>query len=130
MSETTTAKGTFEVHMKPQQDEGNPVSRMLLDKSYAGDLQASALGQMLAVRTEVEGSAAYVALEVVKGTLGGKAGSFALQHRGTMNRGASELFLEVVPDSGTEGLEGLRGQMRIIIEDGQHHYELDWSLAE
>src|SRR3984957_2509994 len=104
-----TAKGTFEVKLKPQPDEnvGDPtVGRMSIDKQFQGDLEATSKGQMLAVQGDVKGSAGYVAMERVIGTLAGRAGSFALQHTGTMNRGAPVLSVTVVPDSGTENWRG------------------------
>jgi len=114
------AKGTFDVKMLPQADDTADVGRMTLDKTFHGDLEASSIGQMIAVRTPTEGSAGYVAMERVTGTLGGKKGSFALQHFGTMNRGAPYLRVEVVPDSGTEELTGMTGTLDIIIEKGAH----------
>lgn len=39
------------------------------------------------------------------------------------------LILEVVPDSGTGQLATLTGQMSIFIQNGQHNYEFDYSLA-
>src|ERR1700693_2730983 len=101
------ATGTFEVKIKPQTDEnvGDPtVGRMSLDKQFHGDLEATSKGQMLAVQSEVKGSAGYVAMERVIGTLAGRSGSFALQHTGTMDRGVSGLSVTVVPDSGTGDL--------------------------
>jgi hypothetical protein len=83
---------------------------------------------MLSVATLVKDSAGYVALEQVTGTLHGRRGTFALQHSGTMDRGAPQLSVTVVPDSGTEQLAGLTGSMRIIIEAGKHSYELDYTL--
>jgi len=85
---------------------------------------------MLAVTTSVEGSAGYVGMEHVTGTLKGHSGTFALQHTGTMTRGAPQLSVTVVPDSGTDQLEGLAGKMQIIIADGKHSYEFDYSLGE
>jgi hypothetical protein len=87
-------------------------------------------GQMLAVRTVVENSGGYVAMEQVSGTLLGRKGTFALQHSGTMNRGEQELVITVVPDSGTGELEGLMGTMMIIIEGGKHSYDFEYSLAD
>lgn len=80
--------------------------------------------------TTVQGSAGYVAIEQVEGTLAGKKGSFVLQHFGTMNEGKSRLVLEVFPDSGTSELSGLIGTMTINIEDGQHSYEFEYELAQ
>jgi hypothetical protein len=126
-----TATGTFEVKLKPQTDDaGDPtVGRMSIDKEFHGDLEATSNGQMLAVRGDVKGSAGYVAMERVVGTLAGKTGTFALQHTGTMNRGVPEQSVTVVPDSGTADLVGLSGKMTIKIADGKHSYELDYTLA-
>ena len=124
------AKGRFDVKMAPQADDIADVGRMTLDKTFHGDLEASSVGQMIAIRTPTEGSAGYVAMERVTGTLGGKKGSFALQHFGTMNRGKQHLRIEVVPDSGTDGFEGISGTLDIIIEKGAHFYVLDYALPE
>jgi Protein of unknown function (DUF3224) len=101
---------------------------MWLDKQFHGDLEATSRGQMLTAMTDVKGSAGYVAIERVSGTLRGRAGSFLLQHTGTMTRGAPSLTITVVPDSGTEELAGLSGRMNIIITDGKHSYELEYAL--
>ena len=128
---TRHVRGTFEVKMNPRPPaEGEPsqIARMVLDKQYHGPLTATGEGQMLAFRTPVEGSAGYVAMELVTGTLDGRSGSLVLQHSGVMNRGEPGLTLIVVPDSATGELEGLAGTMDIVIEDGQHYYELEYSL--
>jgi hypothetical protein len=127
-----TATGTFEVKMKPQTDEnaGDPtIGRMSLDKQFQGDLEATSKGQMLAVQGDVKGSAGYVAIERVIGTLAGRTGTFALQHSGTMNRGVPEQSVTVVPDSGTGELVGLSGRMTIKIADGKHSYEFEYKLG-
>ncbi len=84
---------------------------------------------MLTGGTDVKGSAGYVAIERVTGTLHGKSGSFILQHSGTLTRGAPQLTITVVPDSGTGELAGLAGTMMIIIADGKHSYEFEYTLA-
>jgi hypothetical protein len=125
------ASGTFEVKMQPQSDEnvGDPtVGRMSLDKQFQGDLEATSKGQMLAVRGDVAGSAGYVAMERVTGTLSGRTGTFALQHTGTMTRGVPELSVTVVPDSGTGELTGLAGKLVINIVDKKHFYEFEYTL--
>jgi hypothetical protein len=122
------AKGAFDVKMAPQADNIADVGRMTLDKTFHGDLEATSIGQMVAVRTPTDGSAGYVAMERVTGTLDGKNGSFALQHFGTMNRGKQHLRIEIVPDSGTGELTGISGTMDIIIEKGAHFYVLDYAL--
>jgi hypothetical protein len=130
---TSYASGTFEVKLNPLVDDniGDPtVSRMLIDKQFHGDLEATSKGQMLAVGTEIEGSAGYVAIERVSGTLHDHSGTFALQHSGVMSRGVQQLTIMVVPDSGTGQLVGLSGQMTINIVDGKHFYDFEYALAK
>lgn len=133
MTSPRTATGSFDVAMLPQADPaastpGATLGRLRLDKHYHGELQATALGQMLSAMTATQGSAAYVAIEHVTGTLHGRSGSFVLQHKGVMNRGAQQLEIIVVPDSGTGDLAGLSGRMGIRISEGRHYYDLDYSL--
>ena len=131
---TTDATGTFEVKMDPQTPEekagGAAIGRMLLDKQFHGDLEATSKGTMLAAGTAVKGSAGYVALEIVTGTLHGHTGTFVLQHTGTMTRGVPQLSITVVPDSGTGQLVGLTGKMTIHIADGKHSYDFEYTLSE
>jgi hypothetical protein len=130
---TTRASGTFEVRLSPQVDGeagGACVGRMLIDKRFAGDLEATSKGQMLAVRTSTEGSAGYVAMELVTGKLDGREGTFVLQHAGTMERGEQRLSVTVVPDSGTGELAGLAGRMEIVISGGRHSYHFDYALGD
>jgi len=129
------AKGTFDVKLSPQKPDNKDaeaanLGRMSADKQYHGDLEGIGKGEMLAANTEVKGSAGYVAMERVTGTLQGRSGSFVLQHSGTMTRGKPELTITVVPDSGTGQLTGLAGKMNIIVTDGKHSYEFDYTLPE
>ncbi len=122
------ATGRFDVQLNPQATDA-PIGRMSIDKQLYGDLEGTSKGEMLAVSsTAVKGSAGYVAMEVVTGTLHGRKGSFALQHNGTMNRGAQSLVVLVVPDSGTGELAQIAGTLRILIEGKEHRYELDYTL--
>jgi Protein of unknown function (DUF3224) len=140
MTQATTATamihatGTFEVKMDPQPPEdkagGAAIGRLLLDKHFHGDLEATSKGTMLAAGTAVKGSAGYVAIELVTGTLDGHTGTFVLQHTGTMTRGAPQLTITVVPDSGTGQLIGLTGKMTINIADGKHSYDFEYTLPE
>ena len=125
------ASGTFEVKLTPQHDKTEAgLGRMTIDKQLQGDFVGPSKGQMLTAMTSVDGSAGYVAIERLTGTLKGRKGSFVLQHNGTMNRSAQQLIITVVPDSGTEELTGLAGAMKIKIEGGKHFYEFDYTLPE
>lgn len=129
---TQIARGSFAVKLAPLTFEALPngakLGRMSIDKQISGDLVATTVGQMLSAGTEIKGSAGYVAIERVEGTLHGKHGSFVLQHTGTMNKGAPSLSVTVVPDSGTGELLGLAGDFKIIIADGKHSYEFSYTL--
>ena len=128
------ATGAFDVKVIPQAAEdagGAGIGRMLIDKQLHGDLEATSKGQMLASGTGAAGSSgAYVALEVVTGTLGGRKGTFVLQHSATMDRGVPALSVTVVPGSGTGELVGLTGKMDIVIANGKHSYVFDYTLPE
>lgn len=128
----TRATGAFEVKVLPlPADEAvdtGGFGRLSLDKQFTGDLIGTSRGQMLAASTEVEGSAGYVALERVSGTLNGRTGTFILQHNGTMSGRGQEMRITVVPDSGTGELTGIGGTMKIIIEEGKHSYEFDYTM--
>jgi hypothetical protein len=127
------ASGTFEVKLTPELDAGigDPtISRMSIEKHFHGDLEGGSRGQMLAAGTDVKGSAGYVAIERIVGILSGRKGAFALQHSGTMTRGVPQLSITVVPDSGTDELAGLTGQMTINIVEGKHLYEFEYTLGE
>ena len=129
---TARASGTFEVLITPQPADdyadGATLGRMTLDKTFRGDLEATSRGQMLTGMGAVKGSAGYVAIERVTGTLHGRRGSFVLQHLGTMDRGAQSLAVRVVPDTGTDELTGLAGTMTITVTPGRHDYELTYTL--
>jgi hypothetical protein len=124
------AKGTFDVKMTPQEDAAldKTFSRMSIDKQIHGDLEATSKGLMLATGGPKQGAGGYVALERVTGTLGGRTGSFTLQHNATMQNGKGDLNIIVVPGSGTEQLAGLSGKFNIEIKDGKHYYDLEYSL--
>ncbi len=128
---TTYASGTFDVKLTPQetQDKAAAIGRMSIDKQFHGDLEATSKGEMLA-SSESNGSAAYVALERVTGTVSGRSGSFVLMHNGTMTRDVQELSVSVVPGSATGQLEGLAGKMTINIVDKKHLYEFEYTLHD
>lgn len=127
---TNRASGTFEVKLNPQDEApDSPLRRMTIDKQFQGDLAGTSRGQMMMPSSpSANGSSGYVAIEKVTATLNGRSGSFYLQHSGTMTRGAGELTITVIPDSGTDELIGLQGKLNIIIADGKHSYEFDYKL--
>jgi hypothetical protein len=128
------AKGNFKVDLKPQAlahaDADIHLGRLSINKHFSGDLEGSSYGEMLSAGTQVKNSAGYVAIEKVMGTLQGRKGSFVLQHSSTMTRGQPKQSIKVVPDSGTEDLVGLSGEMTIIITEGKHNYVFDYDFVD
>jgi hypothetical protein len=126
------AKGTFTVDTRPQGEprvaEGVSLGRVSLSKRFEGDLAGTGDGEMLTALTAVQGSAGYVAIERVIGTLHGRSGSFVFQHTGTMDRGAQQLSITVVPGSGTGSLAGIAGTFRLNVVGGKHFYEFEYTL--
>ena len=125
------AAGTFNVKLAPQPSgiAGDAVGRFSIDKQFDGDLTGTSKGEMLSAGSPAKGSAGYVAMECVSGALGGRDGTFVLQHTATMHRGSNQLSIHVVPQSGTGGLAGLSGTFTIVIADGKHSYAFDYELA-
>lgn len=127
------AEGTFEVQVVREPpfetgDDGVSLARATIAKTWTGELDAKSTVHMLGAQTQVQGSAAYVALERVVGRLGPRSGSFVLQHSAWMRGAETHLSVTVVPDSGTGDLNGLSGEISIKISDGQHFYTFDYVL--
>jgi hypothetical protein len=127
-----SVKGTFEITMAAEPPystvEGVSLSRARFDKVFSGPLSGKSEVNMLAARTADPGSAGYVATERIEGTVDGKTGSFVVLHTGVMDAGARSLAIVIVPGSGTGELAGITGRMDIQIVDGQHFYELDYTI--
>ena len=129
------AAGPFDVKVVPQKPDTQiaraaSLGRLTIDKRFHGDLEGISKGEMLATQTEVPGSAGYVAMERVTGSLKGRQGSFVLQHSATMSRGAPTSSITVVPDSGTGELKGITGTMTIAVtRDGGHTYEFNYKIG-
>lgn len=132
MTSTKQAQGAFEVVLSPaplsEVAGKTSLGRMSLDKKFSGDLVATSQGEMLAFRSATPGSAGYVAMELVTGTLHGRSGSFVLQHNSSMTRGVPQQSVTVVPDSATAELVGLTGRLVINITEGRHLYVFDYVL--
>ena len=127
------ARGTFDVKLSPQPSDDKsetPLGRMILDKTFHGDLEATSHGEMLTGGTTVKGSGVYVAVERLEGKLRGRSGTFLLYHTGVMTQGKPELSIKVVPDSGTGELSGISGHLDIQIDQGKHSYDFEYTLPD
>ena len=128
---THHAHGAFTVKVQPLSPApAEGLSRFSLDKEIHGDLEATSKGEMLGGGDYKLGMAGYVAMELITGTLNGKHGSFALQHSSTMDQSGNKMNIIVVPGSGTGELKGIAGTFTIRIENGQHFYDLDYTLPQ
>ncbi len=121
------AKGKFDVETKPEATLDGGVGRFSINKTFHGDIEGRGTGEMLAARTATHGSAGYVLVEHVTGTVSGRSGGFLLQHYGLMDRSRPESKVVIIPDSGTGELAGIAGEMTINAADG-HSYVLTYSL--
>ncbi|HEY0746602.1 MAG TPA: DUF3224 domain-containing protein [Steroidobacteraceae bacterium] len=125
------AQGTFTVDIKPlMPPPAETLSRLSINKKLTGGLEGSTQGEMFSGGDPKQGVAGYVAIEVFTGTLAGKHGSFALQHMATMDRSGRKMSVIVVPGSGTGELTGISGTFTIDIANGQHSYDLLYTLPE
>lgn len=129
-----TAKGNFSVTLMPQTlseaASGSNIGRTSINKQFDGDLIGTSQGEMLSAAGSVKGSAAYVAIERVTGSLGQRQGSFVLQHCGIMDRGAARLTVNIIPDTGSGDFVGIAGVLHIHIVDGRHEYTLEYTLPD
>lgn len=126
---THHARGTFTVDVKPlTPTPAEGISRYSIDKQIHGDLEATTKGEMFGAGDFKTGMAGYVAIEVVTGTLAGKHGSFVLQHSATMDASGRKMSVTITPGSGTGELKGISGTFDIQIANGQHSYDLEYTL--
>ena len=125
------ALGTFTVDVKPlTPPPAEGINRLSINKKLIGDLEGSTTGEMYSAGDPKAGTAGYVAIEVFRGSLTGKRGTFALQHSATIDQSGQRMSVVVVPGSGTGELKGLSGTFTITIANGQHSYDLLYTLPE
>jgi len=127
MEKTMYATGNFEVSLEIQPDNKSPAGRMTIDKKYRGDVEGVGVGQMVSKRTKA-GPSVYFAIEEFSGTIDGKSGAFTLVHKGFMSSQSEVLEVDILDGSGSGELINISGSMTIIVDDGNHSYELTYSL--
>lgn len=121
------ATGTFDVILLPQDDSDHPAGRMLINKTYSGDMIGQGMGQMLSKRTE-NGLSVYFAVEEFNGTIAGKTGSFTLLHHGKMSATEHSLDIVVLDGSGQDALSSIAGSLEITQTEDVHHYVFDYTI--
>jgi len=120
----------------PYEEEapGPKLFRVRVRKTFDGDLRGESQGELLmcvADGANPSAGAGYVISERVVGELGGRSGSFVLQHWGVSGAGKDPSTAGyIVPGSGTDELKGLAGKMEIAVDaSGAHAITLDYELA-
>ena len=88
--------------------DGPVLTRIHVEESFSGDISGDGVVEFLQA-ARADGSAIFVGIERVTGTVGGRRGTFLLQDAGTVADGIVSGDWFVVPGSGTGGLAGLRG---------------------
>ena len=105
---TTFAAKSWDEKPYDEFDEGRKLTRASVTYTYTGDLEGEGKAEYLMVYN-VDGSGSAIALERVVGKIGGRSGSFVIQHNGTFKVSGVKNRWFVVPGSGTDDLQGLTG---------------------
>jgi hypothetical protein len=117
MSEHAAATFTLKSWDEKPYDEmhGLPkLSKVTATKSYEGDIAGEGRVEYLMMYRS-DGSASFVGLERVVGSVGGRSGTFVFQHAGKFENGIATVVLSVVSGSGTEALVGLDGTAEFAV---------------
>lgn len=128
----TTAAGTFSITSWEEQpyeerEGGAKLTRASVTQAFTGDLEAEGVVQWL-MSYGTDGTAAFVGMQLVRGTLGGRTGSFVMQDGGAFEGGVARGNWSVVAGSGDGDLVGITG--RGGFEAGQDAtYSLDYELG-
>jgi hypothetical protein len=111
--ETTRAEAliairTYEPAVYDEQVDGPALTRIHVEESFSGDITGDGVVEFLQA-SRADGTASFVGIERVVGTVGGREGTFLLQDAGTVEGNIVSGDWFVVPGSGTGQLTGLRG---------------------
>jgi hypothetical protein len=112
---TLDISAAFEIKDWDEQpfDEGVDVAKLTkaaVTKEYSGDVEGTSATQWL-MAYRPDGSADFVGLERIRGTLNGRRGSLVLLHVGSYSAGVATATLTVV--SGTDELTGATGRGKL-----------------
>jgi hypothetical protein len=88
--------------------DGPVLSRIHVEETFSGDIRGDGVVEFLQA-ARADGSASFVGIERVTGTIGDRDGTFLLQDAGTVADGIVSGDWSVIPGSGTGGLAGLHG---------------------
>src|ERR1700694_1667390 len=128
------AKGGCEIkdwNEKPAGAPGGPkVTRATVTQKFTGDIKGTGTTEYMMVYRP-DKTAQYSGVQVIKGSVGGKKGSFALRLRGYFAGKRAVTRWEVVPGAGKGALKGLTGKGGFGAPMGSKgEYTLTYDLAE
>ena len=127
-----TAKGTI-LHNnwdeKPYNEvDGLKSTEANIDIVMQGDAELTGKSRSL-MQYPTADTCHYAGYTTLTGTLGGRSGSFIIYEVGTWKNGVASSRWEIVENSGTGELQGLRGTGSYAAEhDKTVHYELTYAL--
>lgn len=135
---TTHASATFQLQAWDEKTwdgrawnevPGRKLTAGVVKRLYQGDLQAEGTSHLLMFYRD-DGTASYCGLEEIVGRLGGKSGSFVIEHAGHYADGTAADHITVVAGSGTGELAGLRGSGSSTASgaEGPYPITLDYDL--
>ena len=129
----TIASATFDIDAWDEQpwDDGigARLTRTRATKTYHGEIEGSSVSELLMAYAQETASRAYVGFERIVGRVGDRTGSFVLHHTATASGAGHAVSWSIVPDTGTGGLEGIRGEAQIVTTpQGGHSITLDYDL--
>ena len=115
----THAEAIFEIGKwdeQPYQESGDDAKMTAAHVvyRYRGSIEGESITEYL-MSYRPDGTGVYVGLERIAGSVGGRAGSFVLQHTGTFAQHGVTGTFQVVPESGTGDLRGLRGEGKLSV---------------
>jgi hypothetical protein len=110
-----------------QAAQGPVLTRIHVEESFSGDIAGDGVVEFLQAANP-DGSASFVGIERVSGSVGGRAGTFLLQDAGTVDENIVSGGWFVIPGSGTGELSGLRGEggFRANLGEGAQVYLDYW----
>ncbi|MEP6599714.1 MAG: DUF3224 domain-containing protein [Actinomycetota bacterium] len=99
-------------------DEGadlGKITRASVTRRYQGGVNGESVTEWL-MAYRLDGTATFVGIERVRGSVGGRDGTLVLQHVGEYTDGVARAALTVLPDSGTGALAGVTGEGRFTAD--------------
>jgi hypothetical protein len=110
---------TYEPSVFDERQNGGPnLTEIHVTEAFAGDLLGNGTARFLQTAF-ADGSASFVGVERVVGSVAGREGSFVLQDAGTVQGSTVSGEWFVVPGSGTGNLTGLRGEGGFVAKLGE-----------